>query len=455
MHRIECKQATIIFSQQQQPEEVNNSSSNDAALLVRNFLAVRQRESNNTLPDHEKCKQKDNGDNHDDKILPVLCGSNHFDNLCQYMHGPLDTQEMNEVNRAVQALWNERKLLERYGYGEIDDKSSLVKQMENDLRRFRSNNFGITDAMMRVISSAVYPLGALLNHSCAPNCLLRFPIETQSTGEQQQRSPPLMEIVAAKDIDEGEELTHSYVELVAPKIVRQSTLASTYGFECECPRCIAGSSKFTIRLPSNYKSMQTSELTECILDLHNPILRKVEIINENEQRMVELDQEIILKPIQNFKAVETARRKQQQAKLYMSNGDLKNELACLEEAVRILESAAGQSSLDDVNPRIASMSLEVYQARGERLGTLIVAGQADEAISECETIVAFLCLALNHLQNHALIGLQLFTLGDLHSANGDHSKAHSIYQWAKATLEVSQGKKSEMVSILSQKLEER
>lgn len=35
----------------------------------------------------------------------------------------------------------------------------------------------------------------------------------------------------------GEELTHSYVELVEANSSRQQKLLSSYGFHCMCPRC--------------------------------------------------------------------------------------------------------------------------------------------------------------------------------------------------------------------------
>jgi hypothetical protein len=34
-----------------------------------------------------------------------------------------------------------------------------------------------------------------------------------------------------------------------------------------------------------------------------------------------------------------------------------------------------------------------------------------EAFLQCKHVVAFLCVAFQHLPNHPLLGLQLFTLG--------------------------------------------
>ena len=42
---------------------------------------------------------------------------------------------------------------------------------------------------------------------------------------------------AVRDIDEGEELTISYVDILAPYHERQHRLRTSLGFECSCERC--------------------------------------------------------------------------------------------------------------------------------------------------------------------------------------------------------------------------
>ena len=42
------------------------------------------------------------------------------------------------------------------------------------LCRFQCNNFGITDDLLLPIGAGVYPNGALLNHSCDPNCVITY-----------------------------------------------------------------------------------------------------------------------------------------------------------------------------------------------------------------------------------------------------------------------------------------
>jgi SET and MYND domain-containing protein len=44
------------------------------------------------------------------------------------------------------------------------------------LNQFTCNNFGIMNNLLQCIGSGIYPCSALLNHSCNPNCILRYHI---------------------------------------------------------------------------------------------------------------------------------------------------------------------------------------------------------------------------------------------------------------------------------------
>ena len=65
-----------------------------------------------------------------------------------------------------------------------------------------------------------------------------------------------IQIIAAKDIPHGTELTHSYVELVEPTDKRKQTLLKAYGFSCMCSRCTlnnsAGISKYLVSIEESY-----------------------------------------------------------------------------------------------------------------------------------------------------------------------------------------------------------
>jgi len=96
------------------------------------------------------------------------------------------------------------------------------------LQRFPANNFSITDDLVVSQAAGVYPLGALLNHSCLPNCIVTY-----------DESTHVQEVRTACAVTAGTELTHSFVNLALSTHDRQEHLKAVYGFNCKCPRCIA------------------------------------------------------------------------------------------------------------------------------------------------------------------------------------------------------------------------
>jgi hypothetical protein len=62
--------------------------------------------------------------------------------------------------------------------------------------QFKANNFGILDEMMNCIASSVFPLAAVLNHSCNPNSILSYCIGTNY---------PIVKVVACRDISIGDD----------------------------------------------------------------------------------------------------------------------------------------------------------------------------------------------------------------------------------------------------------
>ena len=80
------------------------------------------------------------------------------------------------------------------------------------------------------IGVGLFPTASLLNHSCEPNCEMFRSFSKHS---------PTCVFVAARHIEEGEELTISYLPDVGTKPVheRKEYLEYNYGFQCECPLC--------------------------------------------------------------------------------------------------------------------------------------------------------------------------------------------------------------------------
>ncbi|CAE8633389.1 unnamed protein product, partial [Polarella glacialis] len=82
------------------------------------------------------------------------------------------------------------------------------------------------------VALALYPeLAKSVNHSCRPNCLLRFDPEDGLALE--------LLVSAPGGVPPGEEITISYGPTAAslPRQERRAALLAQYGFECGCPAC--------------------------------------------------------------------------------------------------------------------------------------------------------------------------------------------------------------------------
>eukprot|EP00934_Nitzschia_sp_Nitz4_P008862 Nitzschia sp. Nitz4//scaffold17_size182527//173440//174333//NITZ4_001884-RA/size182527-processed-gene-0.110-mRNA-1//1//CDS//3329539430//8852//frame0 len=100
------------------------------------------------------------------------------------------------------------------------------------LIRVRLNSFTIVDNISnQSLGIALFSTPSFMNHSCDPNVLHTFMYgETGST--------PEIILTAIKDILPGQEIQISYMDCNAPfRHVRRDSLAKTYFFICECPRC--------------------------------------------------------------------------------------------------------------------------------------------------------------------------------------------------------------------------
>ena len=74
--------------------------------------------------------------------------------------------------------------------------------------------------------SALYLLGSMFNHACAPNVTVLFP-----------GSDNRVHFFAARDISPAEEVCISYIAEGMPLEMRRERLAFAYGFDCGCELC--------------------------------------------------------------------------------------------------------------------------------------------------------------------------------------------------------------------------
>ncbi|XP_043551361.1 histone-lysine N-methyltransferase SMYD3 isoform X1 [Chiloscyllium plagiosum] len=86
------------------------------------------------------------------------------------------------------------------------------------------NCFTISDGEMQEIGVGLYPSMSLLNHSCDPNCVIVF--------DRKQ-----LQLHAIRQIQADEELTISYIDVMATSPERRRQLETQYCFTCDCVRC--------------------------------------------------------------------------------------------------------------------------------------------------------------------------------------------------------------------------
>jgi len=77
---------------------------------------------------------------------------------------------------------------------------------------------------MRPIGIGLYPIAALVNHSCVPNCVAIF------SGSE-------LRIRAIRPIKPGDEITISYTEIGDSTQERQKELLNHFYFKCNCVKC--------------------------------------------------------------------------------------------------------------------------------------------------------------------------------------------------------------------------
>jgi len=122
---------------------------------------------------------------------------------------------------------------------------------------FDVNDFNINSDLCVPQAAGVFPAGALLNHSCTPNCVplyltteeavkaLKFgntswgEVPSSASIPGASLAPLVLLFRTVREVGKGEELCHSYVDLALPRARRGDYLLKSYGFVCTCLACIA------------------------------------------------------------------------------------------------------------------------------------------------------------------------------------------------------------------------
>ncbi|RVD84859.1 uncharacterized protein DFL_003196 [Arthrobotrys flagrans] len=103
--------------------------------------------------------------------------------------------------------------------------NDLVSSHEHAWSIYETNRFTCKSLSSSTKSLGIFPQSARLNHSCSPNVFHRYnPVINRLT------------VHALRDIQKGEELLTSYIDICHPTVVRRQILKH-WGFRCRCEAC--------------------------------------------------------------------------------------------------------------------------------------------------------------------------------------------------------------------------
>lgn len=389
LHKAECGHLKSLVS-----HNLDFATMNEVLLLIRSFNTSKSRSP--------ECQLLVSGN-------LVSCGHQHCDNVfCPIIssHTAVDHVVISVIERLLKIA-----------------KDVIARKMD----QFRCNNFGITDEIMNCIGSGEYPAAALLNHSCTPNCILRFKCSSQDG--------PVLEIIACRDIIPGEELCHSYCDLVATKVSRQEKLSKVYLFSCKCSLCL-----------HLENGLEVGNILQLIKENHSqPLIVRSLLQSLPPFQPVLIDS--LLTEIVNStdKSLAVVQHRQAQVERFALAAETRAELSAAVESLITTEAELCSS--------YGQFHIELYKFRGNALSTLLLLPDDSRCMEYarriCAELVSFLCLSFVNVPYHPLLAVQLFTLADLTaSSEGRQEEAVQLYRWCEEILRVTHGEYSKLMSHL-------
>lgn len=136
-------------------------------------------------------------------------------------------------------------------------KDALLQKCRRAVSCLSCNLFTVTDAELLPLGVALFPTGALFNHSCDPSAAQVFPLcqqrrmgEGGTTGGKENRAADsratrrsssvcmyrVLEVRITQKVLPGQEVCVSYVDTGAPLEARSRALKKHYNFQCCCFR---------------------------------------------------------------------------------------------------------------------------------------------------------------------------------------------------------------------------
>ncbi|XP_006626142.1 N-lysine methyltransferase SMYD2-A [Lepisosteus oculatus] len=183
MHKLECS-SMCTFGENWNPSET--------VRLTARIIAKQKIQTEKTTSE---------------KLLSVKEFESHLDKL--------DNEKMEMIQTDIAAL--------HHFYSkhlEYSDNASLMVLFA----QVNCNGFTIEDEELSHLGSAVFPDVALMNHTCCPNVIVTY-------------RGTVAEVRAVQEINPGDEVFTSYIDLLYPTEDRNDRLRDSYFFTCDCKEC--------------------------------------------------------------------------------------------------------------------------------------------------------------------------------------------------------------------------
>jgi len=163
-------------------------------------------------------------------VLPlrVFALQNNKENFKKFMSLRFHENEREKNNKKIELQGKFTKSLQmilKTNPTQKPDRMSIGEIVKHTLARIDENAFDVESVVSQEPIKGLYPIAAMMEHSCRPNTKLRF---TNSNS---------MVVKAAVDIKEGSNISNSYTKLLQGTKARRQLLEEERYFLCGCERC--------------------------------------------------------------------------------------------------------------------------------------------------------------------------------------------------------------------------
>ncbi|CAA0827867.1 Histone-lysine N-methyltransferase ASHR1 [Striga hermonthica] len=297
------------------------------------------------------------------------------------------------------------------------DSDINIKQIAENFSKLACNAHTICDSELRPLGTGLFPVIAIINHSCLPNAVLVF-------------EGRVAVVRAMQHIPKGTEVTISYIETAGSTITRRKALKEQYFFTCACDRCIK------LGQPDDIRESAILEGYRCKADqcsgflLRDPddkgfICQKCGLLRSKEE-------------ISNI--TNEVKRISERASQSLSPGHKAEAV----EAYKMIE----QLQLTLCHP----FSINIMRTRESLLKISMELQDWKEALSYSRLIIPV--YEWVYPSCHPLIGLQYYMSGKLEWLLGETEKAVMSFTKALDVLRLTHGTKTRFVMELLDKLDE-